>query len=41
MEEKGEEFVGTIIKDTWTITRGSVNRGMRWGVLGGKTDNYA
>ena len=34
MEEKGEGFVGTIIKDTWTITRGSGNRGRRWGGLG-------
>ena len=42
MEEKGEEFVGTIIKDTWTITRGSGNRGRRrggrglWGEVGGR-----
>ena len=34
MGEKGGEFVGTIIKDTWTITRGVGNRGGRWGGLG-------
>ena len=29
---KGEGFVGTIIKDTWTITRGQGgNRGGKWG----------
>ena len=28
---KGERFAGTIIKDTWTITRGGGNRGGRWG----------
>ena len=27
--EKGEGFVGTIIKDTWTITGGMV-RGRKW-----------
>ena len=30
MREKGEGFAGTIIKDTWTITRGDGNRGGRW-----------
>ena len=34
MGEKGEGFTGTIIKDTWTITRGGGNRGGRWGMLG-------
>ena len=33
--EKGEGFVGTIIKDTWTITGGRVEMGGRWGGLGG------
>ena len=33
--EKGEGFVGTIIKDTWTVTRvGGVEMGGRWGGLG-------
>ena len=32
--EKGEGFAGTIIKDTWTITRWDGNRGGRWGGLG-------
>ena len=32
---KGEGFVGTIIKDTWTITGGRVEMGGRWGGLGG------
>ena len=31
--EKGEGFVGTIIKDTWTITGGQ-GMGGRWGGLG-------
>ena len=26
IEEKGEAFAGTVIKDTWTITRG----GLKW-----------
>ena len=31
---KGEGFIGTIIKDTWTMTRwGGRNRGGRWGGL--------
>ena len=35
MEVKGEEFVGTIIKDTRTITRGvGGNRGGTWASLG-------
>ena len=34
MGEKGEGFVGTIIKDLWTITRGGGNRGGRRGWLG-------
>ena len=34
MEEKGEGFAGTIIKDTWTITKGGGNRGGRWGEQG-------
>ena len=35
MGEKGEGFAGTIIKDTWTITRRRRgNRGGRWGALG-------
>ena len=29
MGEKGKGFTGTIIKDTWTITRGAGNRKMR------------
>ena len=43
MGEKGEGFAGTIIKDTWTITRerGGNSRGrwggmMWWGAMGGK-----
>ena len=45
MGEEGEGFTGTIIKDTWTITRQGRNRGRRWGGLGwwegvgGKGDN--
>ena len=32
---KGEGFVGTIIKDTWTITGdGGLETGGRWGGLG-------
>ena len=31
--KKGEEFAGTIIKDTWTLARGGGNRGGRWGGL--------
>ena len=27
MGEKGEGFTGTIIKDTWTITKGGVETG--------------
>ena len=34
MGGKGETFTGTIIKDTWTITRRGGNRGRRWGGLG-------
>ena len=34
MWEKGEGFTGTIIKDTWTITRRGGNRGGGWGGLG-------
>ena len=34
MGEKGEGFTGIIIGDTWTITKGSRNRGRRWGGLG-------
>ena len=37
--EKGEGFIGTIIKDVWTITRGGGNGGGRlgwWGGLEGK-----
>ena len=34
MGEKGEGFARTIIKDTWTITRGCGNSGGRWGGLG-------
>ena len=33
MGGKGEGFTGTIIKDTWTITRGVRNRERRWGRL--------
>ena len=36
MGEKGEAFAGTIVKDTWTITRQGRNRGRRWGGMGGK-----
>ena len=32
--EKGEGFAGTILKDTWTITREGGNRGGSWGGLG-------
>ena len=32
--EKGEGFVGAIIKDTWTITGGGEGSGLDWG--GGK-----
>ena len=31
MGEKGEGFTGTVVNDTWTITRWSGNRGGRWG----------
>ena len=32
MEEKGEEFTGTIIKNIWTITREGGNKGRGcWG----------
>ena len=35
MGEKVKGFTGTIIKDTWTITREECgNRGRRWGGLG-------
>ena len=35
MEEKGECFTGTTIKDTWTITRGmDGKRGGTWGSQG-------
>ena len=34
MGAKGEGFTGTIIEDTWTITRVGGNRGGRWGGLG-------
>ena len=35
--EKGEGFVGTIIKNTWTITGWEgVETGGRWGGLGGR-----
>ena len=34
MGEKGDGFIGTIIKNTWTISRGIGNRGGRWGGLG-------
>ena len=34
MGEKGKGFTGTIVKDTWTITRGGGNRGGKWGRLG-------
>ena len=33
--KKGERFAGTIMGDTWTITRGDGNRGGRWGGLSG------
>ena len=41
MGEKGEGFTGTIIKDTWTITRGGVETGEggREGWGGGKAEN--
>ena len=32
--EKGKGFVGTIIKDTWTLMGGGVETGGRWGRLG-------
>ena len=34
MGEKSEGFTGTIIKDTWTITKGGGNGGRRQGELG-------
>ena len=34
MGEKGEEFSGTTIKDTWTKPTGGGIRGGRWGWLG-------
>ena len=42
--EKGEGFAGTIIEDTWTITRGEWKReggGEGWGVglWGGEAEN--
>ena len=42
--EKGEGFVGTIIKDTWTITVGGGNgremgRSGGWAGVGGKAEN--
>ena len=37
MGEKGEGFSGTIIKDTWTITRGlDTGEGSREGLGGGE-----
>ena len=36
MGEKGKGFTETIIKDTWTITRGGGNRGRWWGEVGKK-----
>ena len=46
MREKGERFTGTIMKDTWTITRGGVDTGegggKGWGgreESGGKAEN--
>ena len=33
-EEKGEEFTGTITKDTWTITRGGWKQGREVGLAG-------
>ena len=33
-EEKGEGFVETIIKDTWTVTERGVETGGRWEGLG-------
>ena len=32
--EKGEGFAGTIIKDTWTITRGEWKQGREVGMAG-------
>ena len=41
MGEKGEGFTGTIIKDTWTITRGVLETGEGGGEgLGEKAENY-
>ena len=35
MGEKGEGFTGTVVNDTWTITRwGCGSRAGRWGGLG-------
>ena len=31
MGETGDGFIGTIVKDIWTITGGRENRGGRWG----------
>ena len=45
MGGNGEGFTGTTIKDTWTKTRGIVNKGGRrgwlgwWGRVGGKAEN--
>lgn len=35
MGEKGEGFIVTTIKDTWTITRQGGNKGRKWGGWGG------
>ena len=34
MGGRGEGFMGTTLKDTWTKTRRGGNRGGRWGWLG-------
>ena len=39
MGERGEGFLGTTIKDTWTKPRwGGGVRGGRWGWLGGEVN---
>ena len=34
MGAKGKGFTGSVINDTWTITRRGGNRGGKWGGLG-------
>ena len=41
MEEKGEGLIGTMIKDTWTITGGGVETGEEGGEGWGKRQKTA